>query len=147
MMVVVDANIIFSALLSKDGNAFNLFAVNRIFGVFEFVAPDYLFYEIDKRMDKIMSLTKLSKKELEDIFSFLKGEIEFVSMDAFEDKSSEATQLAQHEKDAPYIALALKLNCPILSGDKGLKKQAKVKIISPSQALSLLYVLNNSLDE
>jgi predicted nucleic acid-binding protein len=147
MLIVVDANVIFSALLSKDSKAFDIFAVNRIFGVFEFVAPEYLFYEIDKRRDKIMSLTKLSKKELEDIFSFLKGEIEFVSMDEFKDKSHEAKQLVQHEKDAPYIALALKLICPVLSGDKGLKKQSKVKILSPSDALSILYVLNNNLEE
>ena len=34
-------------------------------------------------------------------------------------------------------ALALKLNCPVFSGDKGLKKQTKVKIISPRELLDI----------
>lgn len=138
MLMVVDANVIFSALLSKESKAFDLFAVNKIFRFFEFVAPEYLFFEIGRRIDKIMMLTKLSQQELSDLFSFLKKEIEFVSMETFEDKTGEAKQLAQHEKDIPYIALALKIDSQILSGDKGLKHQTKIKVLSPSEALLLL---------
>jgi len=144
MMFVVDANIIFSALLSKGSRAFDLFAANRIFKTFEFIAPDYLFFEIDKHMDKIISLTKLSRQEIADVFSFLKREIEFVSAGTFWDKANEARKLAQHEKDVPYIALAIKLGCPIVSGDKGMRRQSKVKILSPKEALSLLYELKEN---
>ncbi len=137
MLTVVDANIVFSALVSK-GKPFEVFEANKIFKVFEFVAPEFLFSEIDGRMGKLLRYTKLSKEEVSDVLSFIKREIEFVSFSEFSDKMPEAMKL--NFKDSPYLALALKIGCPILSGDKRLKEgQAKVKVLSPSEALSLIY--------
>ena len=47
----------------------------------------------------------------------------------------QALQLSPDLKDAPYIALALKLNCPIWSQDKALKKQSVVKIYSTEELI------------
>ena len=136
MLVVVDANAVFSALVRK-GKPFEIFKANKIFNVFEFVAPEFLFSEIGKRMDKILAETQLAKEELAELLAFIKREISLISLYQFSDKLPEAAQL--NFKDSPYLALALKLNCPILSGDKGLKKQAKVKILSPAEALATIY--------
>lgn len=136
MLVVVDANAIFSALIRR-GKPFEVFKANKIFNAFEFVAPEFLFSEIGKRMDKILAETDLAKEELAELLAFIKGEISLVSLHQFSDKLPEATQL--NFKDSPYLALALKLSCPILSGDKGLKKHVKVKILSPAEALAMIY--------
>ncbi len=136
MLVVVDANAVFSALIRK-GKPFEVFKANKIFNTFDFVAPEFLFSEIGKRMDKILAETQLAKEELAELLAFIKGEISLISLYQFSDRLPEATQL--NFKDSPYLALALKLNCPILSGDKGLKKQAKVKILSPAEALTTVY--------
>ncbi len=136
MLVVVDANAVFSALLRK-GKPFEVFKANKIFNVFKFVAPEFLFSEIGKRMDKILAETQLAKEELAELLAFIKGEVSLISLYQFSDKLPEAMRL--NFKDSPYLALALKLNCPILSGDKGLKKQAKVKILSPAEALAIVY--------
>ena len=138
MLLVVDSNAVFSALIRK-GKPFEVFEANKIFKVFEFVAPEFLFSEIGKRMDKLLSQSKLTKDELSEIFSFIKKEINFISFSEFSDKMQEAVKL--NFKDSPYLALALKLNCSILSWDKKLKEQTKVNILSPSEALSIIYEL------
>ena len=136
MLLVVDANSVFSALIRR-GKPFEVFEANKMFKTFEFVAPEFLFFEIGKKMDKILLHTSLSNEELSEVFSFIKGEINLVSFSEFSDMIPEA--IALNFKDSPYLALALKLNCPILSGDKGLKEQARVKVLSPSEALVMLY--------
>lgn len=120
------------------GKTFEVFMVNKIVGLFEFIAPEFLFFEIGKRMDKLLAKSKLSKEEISDIFSFLKREISFVSSDKFEDMVSEAKEKAPHPKDESFVALSFKLNCKILSGDKGLKKALPDKVITPSEALDML---------
>ena len=138
MLLVVDVNVVFSALVNK-GKSFEVFESNKIFIVFEFIAPEFLFSELGKRIDKLLSQSKLTKEELSEVFSFIKKEINLIPFSEFSDKLPEAMKL--NFKDSPYLALALKLNCPILSGDKGLKEQTKVKILSPSESLSIIYGL------
>jgi len=38
----------------------------------------------------------------------------------------------------PYLALALKFECPIFSGDRTLKRLTPVKVLSPREVLKLL---------
>ena len=137
MLVVVDTNTVFSSLHMK-GKPFEVFTVNKVVGLFEFIAPEFLFLEIGKRMDKLLAKSKLSKEEISEIFSFLKKEIAFVSSDKFEDKVEEAKQNSPHFKDVSFVALSLKLDCKILSGDKGLKKALPDRVITPSEALDIL---------
>jgi len=139
MLLVVDTNVVFSALHSK-GTPLEVFEANKAIGMFEFVTPEYLFFEIGKRMDKLLSKSKLTKEEVSEIFSFIKEEMEPASMETFKDKLDEAERLAPHSKDITFLALALKLDCSILSGDEGLRRQSRVKILSPSEALSLIYM-------
>lgn len=136
MLLVVDVNVVFSALVNK-GKSFEVFEANNIFNVFGFIAPEFLFSELGKRIDKLLSQSKLTKEELSEVFSFIKKEINLIPFSEFSDKLPEAIKL--NFKDSPYLALALKLNCPILSGDKGLKEQTKIKILSPSEALLIIY--------
>jgi len=136
MLLVVDVNVVFSALV-KRGIPFEVFESNKVFAVFEFIAPEFLFSELDQKEGKLLSETKLTKEDLSSVLSFIKGEISIIPSSEFLDKLPEAIEL--NSKDSPYLALALKLNCPILSGDKGLKEQTKVKVLSPSEALSLIY--------
>ncbi|MEK6888433.1 MAG: PIN domain-containing protein [Candidatus Aenigmatarchaeota archaeon] len=134
---MVDTNTVFSSLYVK-GKPFEVFMLNKMVGLFEFVAPEFLFFEIGKRMDKLLAKSRLSKGEISDIFSFLKREIDFISSDKFEDKMEEAAKKAPHMKDAAFVALSLKLDCKILSGDKGIKKSLPDRVITPSEAIEML---------
>lgn len=137
MLVVVDTNTVFSSLHMK-GKPFEVFITNKIVGLFEFIAPEFLFTEIGKRMDKLLAKSKLSKEEISEIFSFLKKEIDFVSSDKFEDKIDEAKDKSPDLKDVSFVALSLKLDCKIFSGDKRLKEALPDRVITPSEALGLL---------
>jgi len=134
---VVDANVVISSLINK-GISFSVFVLNSILNKFGLFAPEFLLEEVKKHKAKILRLTKLSEQEFEEAYQFLIDELTFIPAEEFLQFLPKAKKLAPHFKDSPYLALALKLNCPILSGDKGLKKQTGVKVLSPSEALSLI---------
>jgi len=97
MLVAVDANVILSALLTK-GRSFDVFAVNKLIRRFEFIAPEYLLFEIGKNLDEIVERSKLSPKELGSVFRFIKKEIDFIPFPEFNEYADEASPLAPHEK-------------------------------------------------
>ena len=137
MLLVVDANRVFSALLSK-GKVFSIFLVNKLRNKFEFVAPEFLLYEIGKHLDEIVGRSKLPSDELSNVFSFVKEEIEFVPFSEFNKFADEAEQIAPHSKDLQYFALALSLNCAIWSDEEAFKKQSRVKVFDTDEVIDLL---------
>ena len=138
MKLVVDANVVFSALVSK-GVAFSVFFLNSLVKKFEFIAPEYLWVEIEKRKNKILEYSGFSEEELDEVINFLKKEIEIIPDSEFLDLLPEAEKFIKgHEKDSPYLALALAFNCGIFSGDKRLKELSPVRVYSPKELLEML---------
>ena len=72
------------------------------------------------RLRSDSSLQNFLKKSSYGFFSFIKRELELIPLETFEDKIEEAKEKSPHLKDMPYVALSLKLDCMILSGDKGM---------------------------
>ena len=138
MLIVVDANRIFSALLTK-GKAFDIFLTNHLIRKFDFIAPEYLFLEIGKHIGEIVKRCKLSKDELGEVFEFMKKQIIIISSKEFIEYKNEAMKLAPHSKDVPYFALALAFNAAIWSDEKAFKKQDKVKVFSTEELKKILY--------
>src|SRR3989344_4202663 len=101
MFVVVDANRIYSCLLSKGG-VFRAIFLNSLSKRYSFVAPAFIFFEIGKHLDDIASRTKLTKEELSEVFSFVKEQVEIVPFEEFNMHSNKAETLAPHEKDMQY---------------------------------------------
>lgn len=133
----VDANVVISSLIAK-GVPSSVFSLNAILSKFEFIAPEFLLEEVKKHKSKALRFTKLSEQEFEEAYKFLIDEITFIPVGEFLQSLPKARQLAPHDKDAPYIALSLAFNCPIFSGDKGLKKALPEKVITPSEAIEML---------
>ena len=134
MLLVVDVNVIYSALM-KRGNSLLVFESNKMSNKFGFIAPEFAAFELDTKIGKILSKSKLTLDELNESLSLIKEQITFIPSSEFIDKLPEAIEL--NFKDSPYLALAMKLDCPIFSGDKGLKEQTKVKILSPRELLDM----------
>ena len=134
---VVDANAVISSLINT-GVPSSVFSLNAISGKFEFIAPEFSLEEVKKHKSKALSFTKLSEQEFEEAYEFLIDEIAFIPAGEFLQFLPKAKQLAPHDKDAPYIALSLAFNCPIFSGDKGLKKALPAKVFAPSDVLDAL---------
>ena len=139
MFKVIDVNVIISSLL-KTGNTLVIFALNNIMEKYEWIAPEYLIIEIGKHTQKIIEQSHLSLEEVTRVMIFLTKQINFISEDQFKDKFGEArTLLKGHEKDVYYLALALKFNCEIFSGDLKLKDLVPNKVNTPKELLSGFY--------
>ena len=88
---------------------------------------------------KILKYSRLSEKELDELISFLKREIEIIPSSEFLELIPRAENfLKGHEKDTPYLALALAFDCAIFSGDEKLKGLSPVPVYSPRELLNIL---------
>jgi len=138
MRLVVDANVVVSSLL-RSGVPFKVFALNSLLNRFEFVAPDLLISETEKHKKELLRETKLPRDIFFDTMDFLVEEISIVPAEEFKEFVPMAEKmLSKHIKDVPYLALALKLNCPIFSGDKVLKRLSPVRVCPPRELLDSL---------
>jgi len=139
MLIVIDVNVIISSLLSK-GDSFKVFALNDIVNKFKFVAPEFLLIELEKHKQEIFKRSKLSKQEFDEILEFVIEQITFISKSQFTDYLIKAKEiLSKHQKDVQYLALALKLDCSIFSGDKIFKQLSPKKVLSPKEMLNMFY--------
>lgn len=138
MRLVVDANVVVSSLL-RGGVPFKVFALNSSLNRFEFLAPDFLLSETEKHKEELIRETKLPEDIFFDTMSFLFEEVNIVPAEEFKEFVPKAKKmLSGHIKDVPYLALALKLGCPIFSGDKVLKRLLPIRVFSPRELMDSL---------
>jgi predicted nucleic acid-binding protein len=137
MLLVVDANVVFSVLI-KGGKTLDIFILNRANKRFNFIAPEFLMVEVEKHAREIIKKTGLSSEELGKVLDFLEKEIEFISFEEFSEFCEEAEQISPDPNDVQYFALALKLNGAIWSNDKLLKKQLAIEVLSTGEVIKLM---------
>lgn len=125
MKLVVDANVLFSALI-RDSATRRLFFEEG----FELYAPDYLFEEFAKHRIEIMEKTKRSENEFEEMLVILRGRITEIPFSAFGGFMKKAIGISPDRKDAAYFAVAFAINGCIWSNDKRLKDQKSVLVLN-----------------
>ncbi|PIN90144.1 hypothetical protein COU57_04430 [Candidatus Pacearchaeota archaeon CG10_big_fil_rev_8_21_14_0_10_32_14] len=139
MFIVVDVNVVLSSLLTK-GDSFNVFALNSITNKFTFIAPEFLIIGLESHKKEIEARTKMPSKEFKDNINFVLDQINLISDSEFKDKIEEANKiLVNHNKDSPYLAMALKFKCQIFSGDKEFKKRCPAMVLNPKEMLDIMY--------
>jgi len=135
MLLVIDANELFSLIIRGNKESREIFLSNNI----HLIAPEFMLIEFSKNEDEILSKTHRTKGEFELLLSVLEDRIEFIPKDEFEKFMPESLNLLpSHGKDAEYLALALKFNCPVWSEEKLLKTQSKVEILNTKELYSKL---------
>ena len=129
--IVLDANIVISALL-KDSTTRKMLVSA---GMPEMFAPDFIFEEIRKYLPELARRIGADKKELEILMNqlFSLSGISVAKTGDYSEFMEKALEITPDQKDAPYVALAMKLECPIWSQDSGLKKQKKVEVYSTAE--------------
>ena len=133
--LVVDINVVLSSLLGV-GDSLLVFDFNYLFKRYDLIAPYYFIIELNKHTSEIAQRSKLSINEATKLLHFITKQIRFVSEDEFSDKFTEARKiLGEHDKDIHYLALAIKKNCNIFSGDKVFKELCPDKIKTPKELL------------
>jgi predicted nucleic acid-binding protein len=75
MELIIDANILMSALISTEGKTFDLIFNNKI----KLFAPDYLIDEITKHKELILKKSGLSNSDFDLFLSLVSSKIEIIS--------------------------------------------------------------------
>jgi predicted nucleic acid-binding protein len=135
MDLVVDANILFSALI-KSGITRNLLIFQR----FNLFSAEYIFEEFKNHIKEIEKKIKVGKNELNDLLDMLllESNITLIPLKKLRPFKDKAIRISPDPNDAIYFAVALKMNCPIWSNDKELKKQKHIKIYSTKDIINKL---------
>jgi len=134
MLVVVDANVLCSALLA-EGKTVDLLFSEQI----EPIAPEMLFTELKRHEEELLEKTKLSEEAFNELLALFGKKIRVIPSNEFEDCLHEANDLLKpHTKDTEYVALALKFNCPLWSKEKLLKKLDRIKVLDADEVANLI---------
>jgi len=132
MDLVVDANVLFAALI-KEGLSYHFLFSDK----FHLFTPEYIFIEFEKHQEEILQKSERTKEDFFHLLEILKRRIVLVPLEELAPYVSEAENLTPDSKDMAYFALALKLNCSIWSNDKALKEQNKVLVYHTHELVRL----------
>jgi len=127
MKVIVDSNIIFSALLKKENKFRNKLLLDE---KDDFYTCHFLIIELFKYKNKIVELSKIEEEELLEVFYELLKNIKLYNESLIDkNKYKKSYDLCKDidKKDVPFVALALELDGYLWTGDKKLKKQLSSK--------------------
>jgi len=134
MELVIDANILMSALIATEGKTYDLIFNDRI----RLFSVDKLLEELEKYKSEILEKSGLSGYDFDIFVSLISSEIEFVSYSEINKFIPESEKISPDSNDTEYFALALKLRCAIWSNDKKLKNQDKVIVYSTNDLLKII---------
>lgn len=148
MRIVVDTNIIFSALLSQDGRIADLLLNSQ--NSFEFYTPSYTLGELKNHKSKLLKLSGLTDDELDFLQGMIFKNIGLVNIENIPKttflKAYELTKDID-ENDTPFVALALELSSFLWTGDKkllnGLKQKGLDWMLTTNNIGELRNKLNN----
>lgn len=138
MKIVIDTNIIFSALLNSTGTIGDLiFNSGRNF---EFYSCSYMRYEIDKHWDKLKSISKLTDSQLQVARFELFKKINFINEELIPEKqwlSAERIVKDIDIDDLDFVALTNFIKGYLWTGDKplynGLKEKNFKKVLNTNE--------------
>ncbi len=130
MKIVVDTNILFSALLSEHSKFRQLLMSSDN----QYYAPLEILEELFRHFDKLSKYTSSSPENLQSAILLLFSKINFIDQSIISNATfKKAYELCKeyYEKDTPFVALALELDTLYWTGDKikeHLKSQGFTKL-------------------
>lgn len=135
MKIVVDSNIVFSAILNTQSKIGQLLINGSKF--FDFFSIELLKEEIENHKEKILTISGYTHEQYLISYQTIVNQILFVDNVVLQDSSvDKAYQLVKDIdiNDLPFVALNIQLNSMLWTGDKklanGLKSNHYSKIIS-----------------
>lgn len=138
MKIVVDSNIIFSAILNTKGKIGQLILNGSKY--FDFYTVGLLKEEITNHKEKILFLTGYSQEQFNDTFQMITGRLTFVDDILLTDddlKKAIAQVSGIDSDDALFVALNNHLLANLWTGDKrlinGLRKKGYSRILNTDE--------------
>lgn len=136
MKIVVDTNIIFSALLNSNSNIADLLFNSEKY--FEFYSCSYMRYEIQKHWERLKKISKLSEEQLQISYTQVLSKLKFINEEIIPVQTwlaSEKMTKGIDIDDTDFVALTKFLRAILWTGDKALYNGLKNSI---SRGLSIL---------
>ena len=142
MKIVVDTNIIFSALLNSNSTIGDLlFNSDK---QFEFYSCSYMRYEIKKHWERLKKISKLSDQQLQISYTQVLSKLKFINEEIIPVETwlaSEKLTEGIDIDDTDFVALTKFLKASLWTGDKILYKGLTTikfkKIVNTSQLIEL----------
>lgn len=128
MKIVVDTNIVFSAILNSTGRIGQILITSK--SNFQFYSCVFLKTELNRHQDKLLKLTKLSIEELEELQDLITKNITFIHESLLPEKTiiaAEKLLIDVDLNDSVFVALTKNLKAKLWTGDKELIKGLKSK--------------------
>lgn len=148
MKIVVDTNIVFSALLNTNGSIGKILLQKH--NGLQFFTCSYLKTEIKKHRQKLLKLTKLSEEELSELEMLITEHITFIDERLIPNKEIlKAEKLRQDidPNDTVFVALNNLLQSNLWTGDKqlydGLKSKKYPRVVFTSELAKIIEELND----
>jgi len=138
MKLVLDSNIIFSALIKKSTTR-NIILSD----VFELHAPEYIFSEITKHKELLLKKSKMNEEELDVLLLLLQKHIRLVPKEKYNENMVALAEDILKDidiTDSPFLALAMALNCSIWSNDGHFKQQDRVEVHTTKELIKTISV-------
>tara|TARA_Y100000310_G_scaffold341522_1_gene440924 strand:- start:48 stop:455 length:408 start_codon:yes stop_codon:yes gene_type:complete len=135
MILIIDANVLFSALIKNSLTAELIFNEDILLSTPEFIITEFFKYE-----DLILKKTHRTREEFVQIMHLLNDVITVIPKEEYSEYIEEAEEISPDPKDILYLALALKMKCPVWSNDGKLKNQDKVEVFSTQDLKNELYL-------
>jgi predicted nucleic acid-binding protein len=130
--LVVDANILFAALI-KNGITAKLLFLEDL----HLYAPEFLLDEFNKHRKYLLDKTHRTKEDFNEILEILACRIIFIPLEDIELYLEKADKISPDPDDSIYFAIALKIGASIWTNEKRLQKQNIVNIYTTSDLLDL----------
>jgi predicted nucleic acid-binding protein len=133
MKLVVDSNIIFSALISPNGKTAELIFLKNV----ELYSTRTLEIELFEHKMELIKKSGFSESEFDSICFFILKKIYFVETIELVYFEEQAAKICPDKDDVAFFALCLAKGIPLWSNDKLLKNQNVVKVISTSEIVKM----------
>ncbi|HQA76302.1 MAG TPA: PIN domain-containing protein [Salinivirgaceae bacterium] len=123
MRIVVDTNIIFSAILNTNNKIGQILLQPK--SKLNFYATEQLRAEIKEHKAKIRKISGLSESELDRVIELITKNIRFINVKLISKESYQFAEQLTHDvdiDDTEFVALTEHLKAKLWSGDKELQK-------------------------
>lgn len=128
MRIVVDTNIVFSAILNTDNKIAQVLLQPK--SNLNFYSTEQLLSEIKEHTDKLKKLSGYSDNEIDRVIELITKRIRFINVKLISAESYQIAETLAHDvdiDDTEFVALTEHLKAKLWSGDKELQKGLKKK--------------------